>query len=233
MAYSLSKKIYFVSEQDGDIEREFKDNIVNMLRRLKKTTRVYLVQIRYDESVSALNVAICYKFDDVNFNEEILNETASIFKSFGSCEHLDIIFLDLVQEKMLRKVCCPFFTSLMFQVQQPDFYLTSKEGYVSEKPIACFKRKKLIGINSSWYLLCDIKPEITGQKYGLGSKKINQVIFVCRHSDSTLFPVAKWPVSVYVIRPLIDKIDNINYICKSDIELMYWGSLYENKKDIE
>lgn len=229
----LDKEILFIAEQDGEVEREFKNSIVSMLLRLKKVTRVYLTQVRYDAVVKAFNVAICYKLDRNDFDEAILKETTNIFKrKFGSHEHVDIIFLNSSQELKLREVCCPFFTSPLFQAQQPDFYLASTEDSALNLPIECFKRKKIAGVNPGGYLLCDVKPAIIGQRYGLGEKNIDQLIFVCRHSNSTLFPISEWPISVYVTRSLIQGIEQVNYVKESDVELMYWGCLYRNKNDV-
>jgi hypothetical protein len=229
----LIKKIRCISEQDGDIERKFKSAVVGTLQRLQIEVRAYLVRVCYDEDVDAFNVAVCYKIGKEKMSEMLLVETANIFKKmFGSKEHIDILFLDHVQEEVLREICCPFYTSPMFQVQRPDFYLISKEGYTVRGPVACFKRKKIMGINPGGYLLCDIQPGIVGQQYGLGSKDITQVLFVCRQAGFTLFPISEWPTSVYVVRALIDKIETVNYINESDIELMWWGSLYKNKKDV-
>ena len=217
----------FISEQDGDIERKFKDYIASMLLELKKEVRAYLVQIRYGDEY-AVHVAICYKFSDDKVDERlVLNKTENIFRNmFGINEHLDILFLGHNQEQDLRKVCCPFFTSPFYQVQNPDFYLIEDDGYKHELKISCFKRKKMLGVNSTGYLLCDISPGIIGQKYGLGDKDICQVLFVVRHVGVSLFPISTWPTYVYVVRPLIDNIEDVKYIRASDIELMFWGILY-------
>lgn len=228
----FNKNIRFISEQDGDVERQFKAVIIDMLQRSKKMVRAYLARVHYGEDDNGFNVAICYKVS-TEFDQKLLNETVAIFKGiFSVHEHVDILFLNHVQEETLREICCPFFTTPMFQVQQPDFYLDPEEGCVLSFPVACFKRKKLIGINHNECLLCDIKPAITGQQYGLGVKDIYQLLFMCRHVGVTLSPIFKWPVFVYVARPLIDEIENISYVGKTDINIMWLGALYRNKKDI-
>ena len=44
--------------------------------------------------------------------------------------------------------------------------------------------------------------------------------------------IAEWSVFVYVIRSLIDGIEKVDYINKSDINVMWLGGLYKNRKDI-
>lgn len=226
-----NQNIHFISEQDGDIERKFKVAISDMLFKMRKEIRAYLVRVSYDNKLNEFNVVICYKLRD-EFNEEILTNTFSIFKGmFGAHEHLDVLFLNHTQEKELREVCCPFFTSPLFQVQQADFYL-SLDSRVITNSIACFKRKKLVGVNSEGYLLCDIKPEIMGQPYGLGAENIKQLMFACRHKGATLFPVSEWPMNVHVAISLVDSIEQVDYIDEAKIKLMWWGILSKTKPAI-
>lgn len=230
------QRVYFITEQDGEVERKFKTAIINMIMRLNKEVRAYLARVSYTGYINPLDVnkcdvAICYKCSSNEVDKELLNETAAIFKSIFSANlHIDIMFLNHLQETELREVCCPFYTAPLFQVQKPDFYLTRSESG-PRPPIECFKRKKLVGVNSTGYLLCDIKPPIIGQGYGLGAKDINQLIFIARFNTFTLFPITKWPAFITYCRPAVDGIENINYIKESDIYPMQWGELYKHKND--
>jgi len=227
-----NKELYFISEQDGKVEREFKLALADNLSKLKKKIRAYLVRVAYGKNSEEFNIAICFKIEEDN-NELLLGETMKTFKKmFGLNEHLDIIFLDHSQEKILRSLCCPFFVSQQYGFPIPDFYLFSTEGYGFDSPIACFKLKKLYGKNPDGYLLCQISPEIPGQKYGLGEKNIAQVVLAIRHANSTLFPIKAWPTYVHIARVLVDEIEAINFIDESCIESIGWGEIYKSKEDI-
>lgn len=103
--------INYISEQDDDIEAEFKQKVSSFLNTQNKLVRAYLSRVGYKQNSSDFNVALCLK---VNNDEDlnIIGNINNIFKSmFGKNEHLDIIFLDEKNEQWLRKACCPFYTS--------------------------------------------------------------------------------------------------------------------------
>lgn len=148
---------------------------------------------------------------------------------FAKTEHMDIIFVNDEQEKQIRKVCCPFFTSSNYQFLQPDFFLTSSEGYSLDcnKPIACFKRKRLYGNHPDGYLLYDIKPAIFGFNYNIEQNEIAQIILACRHKNYSLFPITNWPALVHVAIPQIRTVlDFTTMIVEDkDMTLIAWGEL--------
>ncbi|GEM_PF-1124300 len=225
----MTSNISFIKEQDGTIEMKFKQAVCLMLVGCIAPVRAYLAQVRYDSLNKDLHIAICIKTLSSK-NEELLIKLKNIFMSmFVKTEHLDIIFINDEQEKMIRKVCCPFFTSPNFQFLQPDFYLTSSEGYNlnKTKPIACFKRKRLYGSHPDGYILCDIKPMLFGSDYDLEQKEISQIVVACRHLNYSLFPINSWPALVHVAVPQSSStVDNITmFIEDKDIILIAWGEL--------
>ena len=228
---SLKNNIYFVCEQDGEVEREFKRSLLVVLSKYNKRVRVYLAQVKYNENDSEFNVALCFMTESGE-EEYLLHESVKIFKSmFGTKEHLDVIFLNQEQELAVRQICCPFFVSEDYQVRVPDFYLTSSEGYGLNHPIACFKRKRLYGEHPDGYLLCDIKPALIGQPYGRGSENIKQLILANRHQGYSLFPIKQWPSYVHVAIPLSNTLESSEHINENDIKLIAWGELYQSEID--
>jgi hypothetical protein len=120
--------IIFVCEQDGVVEREFKNKIIKLLNSRSQPVRAYLAQVRYGIKDTSFNVVLCFATSN-GTDTVLLNESTKIFKAmFGEHEHLDILFLDTDVEYKLRKVCIPFFISDGFQFPYPDFYLMADEG---------------------------------------------------------------------------------------------------------
>lgn len=229
---NLENHIYFVCEQDGEVEREFKNALLTMLGKYNNLVRAYLARVTYGEDDPAFNVALCFMIENKK-DEYLLNEAVNIFESmFGAKEHLDIIFLNQEQELAIRQNCCPFFVSKGYQIIIPDFYLISSEGYGLNHPIACFKRKRLFGKNPDGYLLCDIKPSLIGQTYGRGSEDITQLILSNRHQGYSLFPIREWPSYVHVAIPMSNKLEVNEYVNENDIKLIAWGELYQRKGDV-
>lgn len=230
---NLSKNNWeFLSEQDGETEREFKREISSFFERQKNLVRAYLAQIKY-ESQEGFSVALFLKSSH-NDTQHLLDGVGKIFKEmFGRGEHLDIIFLSEEKELILRAICCPFYTSKNYQINAPDFYLTSSEGYDLEQPVACYKRKKLNGKNSDGYMLCDIKPSLDGSKYLAEKKHIHQVVFASRHKNYSLFPILVWPAYVHVAVPLKNDSFEFFEINEQDLKLIAWGELYKQHSEIK
>jgi hypothetical protein len=223
---SFSKSTtHFIAEQFGAPENEFKESIICLLQSQSRPLRTYLAQVEYGEEKDS-KVALCVASNGGE-DEGLAYDIASIFRHmFGSHEHLDIVFLTEIQEVMLRKVCCPFFSSK--RISSPDFFLTSSEGYGLEEVRACYKLKRLVNSHSDGYILCDIEPPIVGQSYGLGGQDINQVIVAHRHAEYTLFAINKWPAYVHVAR-LTCNIPNDKFtIAESDIETIGWAEIYDS-----
>ena len=227
---NIKNKLNFVCEQDGVSEKEFKNALIPILIKHDKPVRAYLVQTRYVDNIE-FNVALCFMTEGKE-DAYLLNESIKIFKvMFGTKEHIDIIFLNQEQEQNIRKISCPFYVSKDYLMMIPDFYLVSSEGYGLEHPVACYKRKHLLGKHPDGYLLCDIQPALIGQHYGLGSKDIKQLVLATRHQGYSLFPISEWPAYVHVALPLSD-IDMNDYIREADIKLIAWGELYQDKDKI-
>lgn len=230
MQFIQNKKIEFVCEQDGVIEREFKSAVCSFIEKDNLKARAYLVRVFYENCDDEFNVALCFSND--THQKTFLDYSTKIFKEmFGAQEHLDILFLDQKTEILVRKIACPFYISSNNQFDIPDFYLTSSESYSLESVRHCFKRKKLTGSNADGYLLCDISPSIMIKQNGFDNE-ISQIILISRHRGCSLFSVTEWPVYVHVARPLIGNISNRLEILDSEIESISWGEIYRDIKDI-
>lgn len=83
--------MFFVCEQDGIPERQFKRELSNRFLKMRKCIRAYLVQVKYNEN-DTNHVALYLKIYD-NHDEDILKECANTFKSIFSNEYLNILFI--------------------------------------------------------------------------------------------------------------------------------------------
>lgn len=223
--------VNFICEQYGEVESDFKKSICSYLISANFKVRAYLVRVSYSKKMDEFNVALC--FGSESNQQQLLDNSTKIFKNlFGHHEHLDVIFLDENHENTLRRLCCPFYTSTGYQIEKPDFYLTSSEGYDLETVKTCFKRKKLLGVNQDGYMLFDITPPLVGQKYGLGGSDISMVILASRHKEHSIFNIKEWPAYVHVARTLTENIDLRFSVKDTDMELIGWGEIYPNQHEI-
>jgi hypothetical protein len=113
----------------------------------------------------------------------------------------------------------------------PNFYLATSEGYDLGEPRKVYILKKLRVNHREDCLLVNIKPSIIGQKYGLGRKDISYVVLASHYEGDTLLNINKYPMDVYVARPLNDTIFNSDVLRDDDIELIAWAEIYRTEED--
>ena len=221
-------RVRFVAEQLGVPEDELKSAVVRRWLEQADThpLRAYLAQVAYDRK-GETSVALCIA-SDRDPDEQLVVAAADEFRGlFGRHEHLDIFFVDERQERRLRQVCCPFFSSA--RVAAPDFWLRSSEGYNLEDPRACYKERRLSGGHPDGYLVCEIDPPIIGPAYGLGAHDIDRVVFASRHGGVSLFPIGEWPAYVHVARLTVHLAEDEFALRPTDLRLIAWAELYESR----
>lgn len=100
-------RVMFVGEQDGPVEREFKQRLVEHFGHDRRVGAAYLARVAYSDATPVL-VALCLRAEPGQ-ERDLAENAAQIFSSmFGRHEHLDILFLDAQQETELSKVCPAF-----------------------------------------------------------------------------------------------------------------------------
>jgi len=228
----MNNELIFLAEQDGEVERQFKRKLCTVFLKTGKPLRAYLALAQSGQN-DMPHVVLCLRIPGKD-DFVLLNQCAEVFKEmFAQSQHLDMAFITEQQEQTLRTLCCPFYTSVDFNVSAPDFYLFSHEGYnLDDEPRACYMRKHLYGDRQDGFMLCDISPAIIGQPFGLGGEDIHQVILANRLLGDSLFPISHWPVSVYVTRIVNDEVLWNDVVEESDHELIAWASVYQDKTDI-
>jgi hypothetical protein len=97
----------FVGEQDGEPEREFKEQVVPLLCRNAEIERGYLARVVY-ESSSSVSVVLCLVAQQPC--DALVWEVGAVFATmFGRDQHLDVLFVGRDHEQGLAQVCSPFF----------------------------------------------------------------------------------------------------------------------------
>jgi hypothetical protein len=99
--------IRFLHQQDGVPEREFIQAVAAVLQGAAQ--RAYLARVEYSDTGTGA-VALCLRA--TGSEESLAKAIGTVFsRMFGSSQHLDIVFLNNVQERQLERVCRPFFES--------------------------------------------------------------------------------------------------------------------------
>lgn len=221
-------RVRFVGEQLGVPEDELKSAIVR--RWLEQAEghplRAYLAQVAYAPGRET-SIALCIASERDTDERSIVVAAAAFREIFGRGEHLDIFLVDERQERRLRKVCCPFFSSV--RVAEPDFWLRSSEGYNLEDARACYKERRLAGGHPDGYMVCEIDPPIIGQPYQLGARDIDRVVFANRHDGISLFPIEEWPAYVHVARLTAHVAEHEFALKRDDFRVIAWAELSESR----
>jgi hypothetical protein len=103
-------KLTFLCEQDGEIERKLKSQLVVFLSDKPNLIRAYLARVDYGDP-KAYNVALCLRCLHGE-DKSLLSDIGQIFASvFGRNVHLDILFLHDGNENELSAVCKPFYSA--------------------------------------------------------------------------------------------------------------------------
>lgn len=113
---------------------------------------------------------------------------------------------------------------------EPAFYMTSNESKSLEALRKCFVIKRIPADGRDDYLLIRISPPIDSRDYGINGEPLNEVVVAAHLVDVTLFPITKWPASVYVLRVLIDEPEKCNALRDDELQLLAWADLYENEE---
>lgn len=117
-------------------------------------------------------------------------------------------------------------------VEDPDFFLSAAgENDDLHDPRACWRRQRLRDNVRDDYLLVEIAPPISGQKYGLGDKDIAELILATRHQGVTLFPVTEWPAHVYVFRILDKAFLKQAVFGAHQVEMIAWGMIFRSRHE--
>jgi hypothetical protein len=100
----------FIGEQDGPPERELKSRLAQLFSCEQSIWRAYLARVAYADLASNA-VALCLRAPS-DADPNVVDKVGKVFASmFVHREHLDIVFINDVQESELTKCCRPFFNA--------------------------------------------------------------------------------------------------------------------------
>jgi hypothetical protein len=108
--WKITKKILFLGDQDGVIERELKARLTNCFTSKQTVSSAYLVRVSYEEAPGPL-IALCIRCGEKPAME-LAECSGKIFGSlFDPREHLDILFLSEAQVAEIDKIAKPFYAA--------------------------------------------------------------------------------------------------------------------------
>lgn len=118
------------------------------------------------------------------------------------------------------------------QVNIDVFFMTSSEDSKLKQLRRCIPIKRFHAPNRDDYLLIRVTPPLEGHWYGISSGNITELVIATRHKGVSLFPVKKWPVSVYVLRPLINDPEHKDTLRDDELTLIGWAEIYDSQLSI-
>ncbi len=103
------RRVVFVDEQDGDVERDLKGHLTALFGSNPQLTEAYLVRVRYDD-LPDIHVALCLR-TALGIHDYALVKAANteFGKIFANTQSLDILFLNPAQAQTIAKVAHPFY----------------------------------------------------------------------------------------------------------------------------
>ena len=114
----------------------------------------------------------------------------------------------------------------------PDFFMSAAGEYEPlAAPRACWEKGRLRDVARDDCMLIDVEPGLAGQRFGLGSVEIAQLIISARHRGSTLYPISEWPLFVYVARILDATIIGSSSFARDQVEIIAWGALFRTRQE--
>jgi hypothetical protein len=114
----------------------------------------------------------------------------------------------------------------------PDFFLSTAGEYEPlATPRACWQNARLRDDARDDYMLIDIEPALSGQRFGLGATDITQLIISARHRGQTLYPISEWPFFVYVARIVDKAVFESHTFTREQVELIAWGTLFRTREE--
>ena len=109
----------------------------------------------------------------------------------------------------------------------PDFYLTSTEGYGLEEIRRCWRERRIATPNRDDLLLVRVDPPLPSE---IGGAWPDRLIVASRHKGYSLFPVREWPGFVHVARLLEPEPALVDPVRANQYELIGWAEIYATEE---
>src|SRR6267142_6822997 len=103
------RRVTFVCEQDGDVERGLKAHLVARFGSAPHLIKACLVQVRYEDSPE-LKVCLCLRTHGSVPDTDLVRVASLEFgEIFRDTESLDMLFITPIQEQQISVVAKPFY----------------------------------------------------------------------------------------------------------------------------
>jgi hypothetical protein len=114
----------------------------------------------------------------------------------------------------------------------PDFFLSSAGEYAPlADPRACNCVARLRDAMRDDYMLIEIDPPLQDFRLSQSVANANALLISTKLQGETLFPIARWPVSVYVAVILDESVGRNHEFTLEQIQLIAWGMLFQSAAD--
>jgi hypothetical protein len=112
----------------------------------------------------------------------------------------------------------------------PDFFLSAAGEMRGELSVlrSCWRKDRLRDGVRDDYMLVEIEPPISGQRYGLMDSDITKLILSTRLKGFSLFPITSWPCEVYVARILDRTVVQSRTFNREQVELIGWATIFRS-----
>jgi hypothetical protein len=112
----------------------------------------------------------------------------------------------------------------------PDFFLSVAGEMRGELSVlrSCRCKGRLRDSVRDDYMLVEIEPPISGQRYNLMDNDITELILATRLKGFSLFPVTSWPCEVYVARILDRTVVQSRIFNREQVELIGWATIFRS-----
>jgi hypothetical protein len=114
-------------------------------------------------------------------------------------------------------------------MKDPDFFLASTDYYNVAMPRRVWCLKRMSGAGRDDLLLARIDPPIVDSD----AQNVDIVLLATRHNGASLFPVSKWPVSVHVLRPTVNNVQDRDNLQKGEFRSIAWAEIYKTDEDAQ
>lgn len=104
-----------------------------------------------------------------------------------------------------------------------DFYLGSSESNLLRNIRKCYIIKRFQAFRRDDYLLMRISPPFEWTGGNIPNQELEYLIIAARHKGETLFPISKWPISVYVLLTYLSKENLLQRGSLNDDEIILLG----------
>lgn len=116
-------------------------------------------------------------------------------------------------------------------MRNPDFYLSSSEGYNLSLPRKCYVVRKVESEYSKNLLLIDVEPPVDVSKYyGSHFSSLSRLLLAPRHRGDSLETLNDVPISVFVI-VVTENTQDFEFVKLQYQQVIAWGEIYSSYKD--